>query len=222
LSASHLLLTVTAQGAGIGLFTANQNIKRYANGYLKLCSSVVNVGTTWSINLIKSVPPSPKLKPTPQTSGAEPAFKRAKIQGKADIRALFPGGIVLVDDDLVARTATKGALAVRYGVTVVAYKSASEFLDSMFSPTEAADGADAAGVSNQHRCLILLDHLMPEMDGEQALGHLPVEHPHTIVMMSGTHFTEGDCERIRSKGVATFFEKPLNWQVFDVAVSELG
>jgi hypothetical protein len=66
------------------------------------------------------------------SNGKEPAFKRAKTQDKADIETLFSGVIVIVDDDTMARTATKGALHKRYGVEVQAYSSGQDFLDSRF------------------------------------------------------------------------------------------
>jgi CheY-like chemotaxis protein len=217
----------TAQGAGIGLFTANKCIKKFANGYLKLRSSSMGVGTTWSINLFKTAPlPSQQQQQqldSKASNGGEPAFKRAKIQDKADMATLFPGGIVVVDDDNVARTATKGALHKRYGVEVLAYSSGQDFLDSRFPSAGGGanrTGAGATGLSVPPRCLILMDHLMPDMDGEQVLEHIPAGHPHSIAMVSGTLFTAEDHERISGKGVSAFFEKPLDWQGFDAAVSE--
>jgi CheY-like chemotaxis protein len=130
---------------------------------------------------------------------------------------------VVVDDDNVARTATKGALQKRYGVEVQAFSSGQGFLDSRFPLAGGGanrTGAGVAGMSLPPRCLILLDHLMPDMDGEQVLAHIPAGHPHVIAMVSGTLFTAEDHERISGKGVATFFEKPLDWQGFDAAVSE--
>ena len=145
----------TAQGAGIGLFTANQCIRRLANGFLKLRSSVLDEGTAWTINLVKAMP-GPEEEEEEEPGGGEPASKRARIAGKADLTALFPGGVVIVDDDRVARIATKGALAARYGVAVRAYPSAQEFLDNMFRPPlAAAAGAGAAVTHDQPRCLIL-------------------------------------------------------------------
>jgi DNA-binding NtrC family response regulator len=66
-----------------------------------------------------------------------------------------------------------------------------------------------------------MDHLMPIMDGEQAVGLVPAGHPHAIAMMSGTMFTAADRARIRAKGVAAFFEKPLDWQVLDATVQDI-
>jgi CheY-like chemotaxis protein len=216
----------TAQGAGIGLFTANQSIIKFANGYLKLDSSAVGVGTTWSINLVQTAPlPSQQRQQLENTAsnGKEPAFKRAKTQDKADIQTLFSGGIVIVDDDTMARTATKGALHKRYGVEVHAYSSGQDFLDSRFPPAgdgASSVGAGVAGLSDvPPRCLILLDHLMPDMNGEEVLEHIPAGHPHIIAMVSGSLFTAEDNGRIRGKGVSAFFEKPIDWQSFDTVVS---
>jgi CheY-like chemotaxis protein len=66
-----------------------------------------------------------------------------------------------------------------------------------------------------------MDHLMPDMDGEQVLERIPARHPHVIVMLSGTLFKAEDRERIRGKGVSAFFEKPLDWQGFDAALIDL-
>jgi hypothetical protein len=62
---------------------------------------------------------------------------------------------------------------------------------------------------------------MPDIHGEQVLARIPAGHPHVIArVVSGTLFTAEDHERISGKGVAAFFEKPLDWQGFDAAVSE--
>jgi CheY-like chemotaxis protein len=226
----------TAQGAGIGLFTSNQTIKRLANGRLELRSSEVGVGTVWCIHLVQAPCMPVGLKDHDEVGSSashngpvrpEPASKRAKtvsMGGKADLKTLFPGGVVLVDDDALARLATRGALAARYEVAVKVYSSGRDFLDGMFIASAPADGAGAAILQQQRqpRCLILMDHLMPLMDGEQAVGLVPAGHPHAIAMMSGTIFTTADRARIRGKGVAAFFEKPLEWQVFDATVQDIA
>ena len=201
-------------------------INRLGNGYLELRSSVVDVGTTWTINLVKSAPGPAEEEEQQQPEGGasditatdkhEPVFKRAKT-GKADLKTLFPGGVVVVDDDTMARLAVKGALSKRYGVAVQAHESAHAFLDSMFRPDHngAAGAGAAVDATGQPRCLILMDHMMPVMDGEEVLGHIPAGHPHFIAMMSGTHFTAEHREIIRKKGVSAFFEKPLEWEQFD-------
>ena len=149
----------------------------------------------------------------------QPPSKRAKTkaeEGPLDLVSMFPGGVVVVDDDAMARVAGKGALVARYGVKVQAFSSALTFLSSMFPPPVA--GATAATGPDQPRCLILMDHLMPDMDGEQCLDHIPAGHPHYIAMMSGTHFSADHREIIRMKGVAAIFEKPLDWQHFDAVL----
>ena len=67
-----------------------------------------------------------------------------------------------------------------------------------------------------------MDHLMPVMDGEEVLEHIPAGHPHIIAMMSGTLFTAQDHERILAKGVSAFFEKPLEWRIFDDVLNEIA
>ena len=62
----------TAQGAGIGLFTANQCIRGLANGHLKLRSSVLDEGTAWTINLVKATP-GPEEEEEEEPRGGEPA-----------------------------------------------------------------------------------------------------------------------------------------------------
>ena len=211
-----LLQTVvgaTAQGAGIGLYTANQSLKRHANGSLQLRKSVVDVGTVWCIALTLTDAPSGGA------MSGQPPSKRAKTkaeEGPLDLVSMFPGGVVVVDDDAMARVAGKGALVARYGVKVQAFSSALTFLSSIFPPPVA--GATAAAGPDQPRCLILMDHLMPDMDGEQCLDHIPAGHPHYIAMMSGTHFSADHREIIRMKGVAAIFEKPLDWQHFDAVL----
>jgi CheY-like chemotaxis protein len=125
----------------------------------------------------------------------------------------------------MARLAVKGALSKRYGVAVHAHESAHAFLDSMFRPDHnGAVGAgavvDPSHLTDQPRCLILMDHMMPVMDGEQVLDHIPAGHPHFIAMMSGTNFTAEHREIIRKKGVSAFFEKPLEWEIFDTVLTQ--
>ena len=92
----------------------------------------------------------------------------------------------------------------------------------MFRPDHngAAGAGAAVDATGQPRCLILMDHMMPVMDGEEVLEHIPAGHPHFIAMMSGTHFTAEHREIIRGKGVSAFFEKPLEWEVFDGVLRE--
>ena len=208
----------SAQGAGIGLYVANQTLKRLANGVLLLRSSSVATGTVWVIALARSAAvteeelqqqagPSQKRQKTSFTLGAGQSIK-------ADLASVFPGGVILVDDDEMARRATEGAMASRYNVPVQGHASAQEFLDRTFP-------AGAVGHPSR-RCLILIDHLMPVADGEMVLDHIPCGHHHCLAMMSGSRFSDQDRQRIHASGIQMCFEKPLDWELFDDFLREQG
>ena len=106
--------------------------------------------------------------------------------------------ILIIDDEQVVRDVAKLMLE-RQGFTVLA----------------AASGADGVEVYRENAARIdavLLDMVMPEMDGEEAFARMKAIRSDVKVVLSSGYTEQAASSRFATKGLAGFIQKPFSMQ----------
>jgi len=104
------------------------------------------------------------------------------------------GTILLVDDEPLVRASAKRILGLLG-----------------FSVVMAKDGREALARYRQHKdriVLVLLDLIMPEMDGGEALTELKKLDPDLRVVISSGYTREEPVNKLLDRGATAFVEKP--------------
>ncbi len=79
-----------------------------------------------------------------------------------------------------------------------------------FEVLTAYDGAECLDqVTKEHPALVLLDYMMPVMDGETALRNIVEHHPDTYVIMFTGKGSEEVAVRLMKSGAADYLQKPF-------------
>jgi len=120
------------------------------------------------------------------TIRSEPATGAADISGG--------GTILVVDDEAVVRRTTRATLE-NHGYKVMLADTAREGIELFRSMSSEID-------------LVLLDMNMPEMSGEEALGHFTAIRPDVRVIVSSGHNESLAAVRFAGQRVAGFIPKP--------------
>jgi len=85
----------------------------------------------------------------------------------------------------------------------------------------AADGAEALDVFQQRLDeigLVLLDIMMPVMDGAECFSRLKEIRPETKVLLFSGYSSEDQAERMLAEGAAGFLQKPFTARALADAV----
>jgi hemerythrin-like metal-binding protein len=185
--------TTKSTGRGLGL-SAVQGILRAHEGGVHIQSAPAQ-GTCFRI-LLPAAPAHSALEPEPAQEAAPILAAGPPPPPLADFRGA--GRILVVDDEPMVRAVASGALR-RMG----------------FDPVEARDGREAldlALASPESIRLVLLDFIMPEMDGAQAYRELrQAGFRAPVVLTSGFGRSEA-IHRFKGKGLAGFLPKPYRFQ----------
>jgi len=176
------------RGTGLGLATA-YGIVRAHGGDLQVTSEA-GTGTTFSVFL--------PFMERERKSTRLPTFSKPSIKRGQKV------GILLVDDDELCRKSTTHLLR-ETGYTVFT----------------AENGAEAVALYAENRdkiSVVLLDLLMPEMDGEHACKQLLVTNPGLkVVVMTGC----GDGDKLRAvvdAGAHSVLRKPFNRKRLELVI----
>jgi len=92
---------------------------------------------------------------------------------------------------------------------------------SVHSATEARKGISMLQ-ENKNIGIVLLDMMMPEMDGYQALGHMrEMEHTRSLPIIAVTaQAMPGDKEKCIETGASDYISKPINVDKLDVLLKQ--
>lgn len=105
--------------------------------------------------------------------------------------------ILVADDSRVIRMAVKRMLAELGYANVI----------------EAADGAEAVKTyHSQKPDLIMLDIVMPNMNGDEALREIRIKDESTPVLMLSSVARESQIESCKALGITEFITKPITAQ----------
>jgi CheY-like chemotaxis protein len=167
------------EGTGLGLASVFGIIEKH-KGIITV-DSAIGVGTTFSVYL-------PAAQPMAETSAAVPVDQSTRLPEKGT------GTILVVDDEEYILEADK-AMLTELGYDVLLAKG----------------GKEAIGVFDQYKdqiALLILDLIMPEVDGETVFDYVKSVRPKMRVILSSGYSIEGLAESILGKGCDGFIQKP--------------
>lgn len=92
-----------------------------------------------------------------------------------------------------------------------------------FDIKEACDGVEAVEITDEwHPHIILMDVMMPRMDGFQASKIIKETHPETHIMVVTAVIDPNMEENMASIGVATYIHKPVNKELLRFKLQSFG
>ena len=106
------------------------------------------------------------------------------------------GTILLVDDEKMILD-VGAAMVSKLGYKVLLANSGKEAIETIANPNKNID-------------LVILDLIMPDMDGGQTLDQIREIRPQLPVMLSSGYALDGQASEIMSKGCNGFIQKPFN------------
>ncbi len=173
------------QGTGLGLDISKQYVA-LMGGDLQ-CDSVYGEGSTFYFTVDQKIV-------DPEPIGV---FKEEKKAGKSKYRAKFvapSARIVVVDDNEMNLQVIKGLLKPTK-VSLTLCKSGQECLDAL---------------ENGDYHMVLLDHMMPVMDGPKTLENLRPDHPDIPVIALTANIMNGGEDYYKSLGFDDYLSKPVD------------
>ncbi|MEM6821818.1 MAG: response regulator [Verrucomicrobiota bacterium] len=128
---------------------------------------------------------------------ASPCVRQKQATTKSpdrDYSGLFKGRVLLVDDDEVLRNGVKSLLN-HFGFEVIGVKDGMEAI----SRVEREKNFD----------LILMDAVMPELDGIEASKRIRDRKPHQHILLMSGYLENPDSEALIKSGEVAFIQKPF-------------
>jgi len=186
------------EGTGLGLSTTRQ-LCRAMGGDIAMVSSVAGQGTVFRATLVQDVADWRPL----GDIGSRPAVRAPRQDYVVSFGA--PDANVLVVDDLASNLLVAEGLLAAYGVRVVTCMNGREALDQL---------------RTEHPFdLVLLDHMMPGLDGIQtlrAMRALGGQARMVPVVAVTANAMAGMREKFLDMGFDDFLSKPLEMSKLDI------
>jgi PAS domain S-box-containing protein len=138
--------------------------------------------------------------------------ERSRNRGNTLIRSWMPYGKVLVVDDLQTNLDVMTGLLMPYGLKV----------DTAISGKEAIERIQSGETSYD---VIFMDHMMPEMDGTEAVRHIrneiDTDYARTVPIIALTaNAIAGSREMFLATGFNDFIPKPIEIKRLDTALNQ--
>jgi len=183
--------TTKPPGEGTGLGLAMAYGAIQNHGGLLTIDSVIDKGTTVTVYLPEATDQKASLRPAPA--------KRTDYHQAS-------GTVLLVDDEPTIRAAGKKMLE-RLG----------------YDALVAADGREALEIcreKNGDLSVVVLDLVLPTMDGEAVFHKLHTEYPDLKILIASGHSRENLAEELLHAGARGFLQKPFGMRDLENALAE--
>jgi len=184
-----------AEGTGLGMSIARKLI-RLMNGEIKV-ESKPGLGSSFSVRL-----PQGKFDDTELGSEAAENLRQFRTHSRAFMKRVqlsrepMPYGKILVVDDVEANIYVAKGLLMPYQLKV----------DSANSGFEAINNVRNGGIYD----IIFMDHMMPEMDGIEAVKHIRESGYTEPIVALTANAIAGQAEIFLKSGFDDFISKPID------------
>ena len=175
------------EGTGLGL-AITQNLVRLMDGDIKV-ESIYGEGSKFSITLpqgIHSLEPVAELNLNTEHINA--------IKSKIETFSAPNAKVLVVDDIGINLRVAKGLLAP-YNMKIDLCLSGSEAIEK---------------IKNNHYDLVFMDHMMPEMDGMEAVKQIREFSPNLTIIALTANAVSGMREKFIENGFNDFLSKPID------------
>jgi signal transduction histidine kinase/AmiR/NasT family two-component response regulator len=199
------------EGTGLGLSITKQLIGMMG-GSISV-ESVYLQGSTFTVKLPQAIADDAPIGDDVALELESLRFVNGKSRdrGKRLMRSYMPYGKVLVVDDVTTNLDVARGFLMPYGLKVDCVHSGREAIDAIRGEATIYD-------------LVLMDHMMPEMDGVEAVGiirnEIGTEYARTVPIAALTaNAVKGSEEMFLAKGFNAFIPKPIDIMRLDAVLS---
>ncbi|MDR2546242.1 MAG: response regulator [Lachnospiraceae bacterium] len=181
-------------GVGLGM-TIVQRLISLMDGEIFI-ESEPDAGTTFTVNLLQGYNGSEAIDKETADKLRDFDFQGRAIKGLDIIREYMPYGSVLVVDDVETNLYVAKGFLSPYGLTIDTVKSGPAAIEKI------KDG-------NSYD-VIFMDHLMPQMNGLQATGHIRALNYDKPIVALTANALAGRAEMFLENGFNDFISKPID------------
>ena len=203
------------EGTGLGL-SITKNLVSLMNGFIGV-ESEYGKSTTFTVEIPQHiVDETPIGEITAQNLELFRFKDIIKNQSLRLMRNFMPYGKVLVVDDVETNLDVARGLLLPYGLSI---DTASSGHDAISKIRKITEGAETSPYD-----LILMDHMMPGMDGMEAVriirNELPGEYGKTVPIIALTaNALAGNEDMFLANGFNAFISKPIDIMQLDIALN---
>ncbi len=133
------------------------------------------------------------------------AHKMGEKNNKTENFSLKKISIMLVDDEQIVRTYTK-VLFEKHGHKVISFSMGVQAISYYADHWQEID-------------LVLLDMVMPNMNGRELFVHLKAINPHIRAVLSTGYSLDSEAQDLLDQGILDYIEKPFTVGVFEQKVA---